>query len=292
VFNVKQYERLVHHQAAGYDGIIIKGGETRYPELVHDQYVVWNKDKIKIKTAPRVKNKDNKDKFTNVDEATRVQAFLEKIKQVKAYQKNYKGKLVNVRTYTRDVDVSSIDKGPRIFRGEPVKSEEISKSRTGKIGEALTLHQKGGMPVNAFLDRKENNLAFDVINLRKRKLYEVKAGLISVGLKAKNKYDGMKWRLTKGEPSKYEKNLLKKMKAKAKLLHNKDKNDAIIQRKMALKADIENKTGVEFTIKTITYIVNPTTKQADMYEFDGLHKEIRWRHPDTARAYKRSVKWK
>jgi len=229
-------------------------------------------------------------------EATqRVRAYstlLEKLQQVKAYQKNLKGKLVNVRTYARDVDVSSIDKGPRIFRGEPVKSEKISKSRTGKIGEAITLHQKGGMPVNVFLDRKENNLAFDVINLRKRKLYEVKAGLISVGLKAKSKYDGMKWRLTKGEPSKYEKKLLKKMNAEVKFKHNKNKEDAIIQRKLALKADLEKKTGVKFTVKTITYIVNPTTKQADMYEFDGLHKEIRWRSDQAAAGYKRSVKWK
>jgi hypothetical protein len=98
--------------------------------------------------------------------------------------------------------------------------------------------------------------------------------------------------LTKGEPSGYEKKLLKKMNAKKKLAHNNDKHEAIIERKQALKADIEDKTGVKFTVKTITYIVNPTTKQADMYEFDGLHKEIRWRSDQATSGYKRSVKWK
>lgn len=218
----------------------------------------------------------------------------EAVQRVRAYSRTVYGRTRNVRSYVRQVDVNQIDTvSQRVHRGEPVKSTKISKSLTGKIGEALTMHAKGGMAVSEFLEEKANNLPFDVINREKKILYEVKAGLASVGLPpAKSKYDGMKWRLTKGEPSKTEKEWLKQAGVLAKFKHNKDKDEKILLRKNALKAKIEKLTGVKFKVKTIAYIVNPDTKRADMYEFDGLHPILRWRHPDVQKQYKRTLQWK
>jgi hypothetical protein len=159
----------------------------------------------------------------------------------------------------------------------------LSKSELGKVGEMVAMKLKGGILVNSFLKTKVNNLAFDVINTRKKMLYEVKAGAIS------NARDAQKWRLTKGEPSKTEKKFLKQASPSVKLMYNKGKEQRILARKLALKQKIEEMTGDMYDTKTLTFILNPDKRIADCYEFTGLHSVIRW-HSDLAKkSYVRSV---
>lgn len=37
--------------------------------------------------------------------------------------------------------------------------------------------------------------------------------------------------------------------------------------------------------RIVTGIINPDTKTADLYEFDGFHLHIRWNSEETEKAY-------
>ena len=168
----------------------------------------------------------------------------------------------------------------RVFRGASVKlKKNISKIETGKIGEALASRLTGARKMNG----KWNNFPIDLV--RGDTVYEVKTGLAS------NRTDAQKWRLTIGEPGKKESEWLKTASENARAKWNERKAAMIRERKMAVMRDLSRRLGRPIRSKTMTFIINPDKRTADMFEFDGFHPIIRWRSPQTAKAYKGSFSY-
>ena len=65
----------------------------------------------------------------------------------------------------------------------------------------------------------------------------------------------------------------------------------ILVRKQKVMAELEKKIGRKIKAKTMTFIVNPDKKTADVFEFDGFHPVIRWKSEQAAAGYKRTVKY-
>lgn len=213
----------------------------------------------------------------------------EATQRVKAYARVRGGKKEFVKQHEREHEniPHHLRPAKRAYDGKQILTDRrLSKDMIGKIGETVALRLKGGMHANKYLMIKRNNLAFDIINVRKGILYEVKAGVIS------NDSDTQKWRLTKGEPGVEEKEFLRNASPMIKRLHNAGKEGAIMARKLAFKARIEKLTGKKFRMRTIGLILNPDTNTADVHEFNGLHMIIRWYWPMAKKGYARSVKWK
>lgn len=168
----------------------------------------------------------------------------------------------------------------RAFRGDPVPIKSVvSKQELGKIGENLVLRLTGAKRMNG----EWNNFPIDLV--KGDTVYEVKAGLAS------NSPDAQKWRLTIGEPGKKEKAWLAKASDNEKEKWNDRKNKMILERKQKVMTELEKKIGRQVKAKTIAFIVNPDRKVADVYEFDGFHPVIRWRSPQAAAGYRRTVKY-
>lgn len=214
-------------------------------------------------------------------------ALQEKKIWVKGYQRRREGNLEYVHPHERQlVTFNKVSPTERQFNGKPIKTKRrFTKSMLGKTGEALTIAALGGRYVNKYLKRKENNLAFDVINVRAAELYEVKAGAIS------NDRNAQKWRLTQdGKLTKFEQELLAKASPAIRKKYLNDKGARILLRKKLLKKELERRTGKKLTVKTIAWVINPDTQAADMYEVKGVHKIMRWHWPQA--KYRKSFKWK
>ena len=168
----------------------------------------------------------------------------------------------------------------RAFRGDPIPIESaVSKQELGKVGENLALRLTGAKRMNG----EWNNFPIDLV--KGDTVYEVKAGLAS------NSPDAQKWRLTIGEPGKKEKAWLAKASDNEKEKWNDRKEKMILERKQKVMAELEKKLGRKVKAKTVAFIVDPDRKVADVYEFDGFHPVIRWRSPQAATGYKRTVKY-
>jgi len=168
----------------------------------------------------------------------------------------------------------------RAFRGQPKAVRNVvGKQETGAIGEALALRLIGAKKMNG----KWNNFPLDLV--KGDTVYEVKAGLVS------NRADAQKWRLTIGEPGPKEKAWLRRASPAAKARWNERKADMIVERKRKVVADLERRLGRKVKMKTLTFIIDPDRKVADMHEFDGVHPVIRWRSGQAAEGYKRTVKY-
>ena len=168
----------------------------------------------------------------------------------------------------------------RAFRGQPkALRNSVGKQETGAIGEALALRLTGAKKMNG----KWNNFPIDLI--KGNTVYEVKAGLVSNGA------DAQKWRLTIGEPGPKEKAWLRKASPAAKARWNDRKADMIVERKRKVVADLERRLGRKVRLKTLTFIIDPDRKIADMHEFDGVHPVIRWRSGQAASGYRRTVRY-
>jgi len=227
-------------------------------------------------------------------EAIRVSAAMrvlaEKMVRVKAHKRrdSKTGKIEDVDAFVRDTK-DKLQSGEKQYDPDnttPIQTKiTLSKTQIGKIGEQLAIKLKGGVPLGNVLGQTRNNLAYDVINTKTKTLYEIKAGAIS------NARDVQKWRLTKGEPSQAEKLFLNRATVSAKLMYNRGKEGKIIARKMALQKEVERLTGHKYKTKTLTFIINPDTRTADSYEFEGLHPTIRWYSDLARKGYKRSVKY-
>jgi hypothetical protein len=172
----------------------------------------------------------------------------------------------------------------RVFNGEPVETKTtLTKQETGRVGEAVILaylHDQGfkdARPMNA----GATNFPIDMIE--DHRPTEIKAGLASNGK------DAQKWRLTFSKESAKEKELYEKMTPEERADWNHHKQKRIRQRKEKALKEIEAKTGKKAKPRTMTVIINPETKTADVYEFDGWHDIIRWNSPEAKAAYKGSV---
>lgn len=167
----------------------------------------------------------------------------------------------------------------RAFTGKQVETKtHLSKQESGKIGEGIIiqfLKQFDGMadahPLNSHL----SNFPVDLIG--DHELIEVKTGLVS------NSPSAQKWRATIGQPGKAETEALKKMTAEQKAEWNAAKMQAIMDRKNAILEEFRNKLGRDVKARTMTVIIDPDTRTADVFRYEGFHLHIRWNN-DAARA--------
>lgn len=175
----------------------------------------------------------------------------------------------------------------RAFTGEPATLKtSITKQETGRIGEAVILaylkHQghDDARPMNT----GATNFPVDMIE--DHAPTEVKAGLASNSRKAQQ------WRLTFSKESATEKSLYENMTPKERTAWNAEKQKRIHNRKMKVIKQLQKANpGKKIKPRTMTVIINPDTKTADVYEFDGLHDRIDWQSAQGKAGYKGSVKY-
>lgn len=167
----------------------------------------------------------------------------------------------------------------RVFQGTPVNAAKISKQEAGKIGEDLVIAHlqlkgmKDARPMN--LDR--NNFPIDLV--QDHEVIEVKTGQVSNGAGAQQ------WRLTIGEPGKEEKAWLAKAPEAEKAAWNTKKQQKIHARKEKIVKGLTKEFGKTPKVSTMTVILNPETKKADLYKFDGFHDRIGWNSEQAKKAY-------
>lgn len=171
----------------------------------------------------------------------------------------------------------------RAFEGKPVEATKISKQLAGAIGEEIVIqHLKAnGFKDARHLNTEKNNEALDLI--QDHESIEVKTGQASNGAGAQQ------WRLTIGEPSKEEKAKLAAMNDAEKAAANELKQRMIHERKKRKLAALEKELGRPVKARTITVILNPDTRTADLYSFDGWHDRIGWNSPEAQAGYMGSV---
>jgi hypothetical protein len=173
----------------------------------------------------------------------------------------------------------------RAFTGKSVNTAKISKQEAGKIGEQLVIaHLKSlgfhdARPLN--LDR--NNFPIDLV--QDHESIEVKTGQVSNGTGAQQ------WRLTIGEPGKAEKAWLASAGEEEKAAWNAKKQAMITDRKKKCLADLSKKLGKPVKAKTMTVLLDPGTKTADIYMFDGWHDRIGWNSDMAKKGYVGSVNY-
>lgn len=174
----------------------------------------------------------------------------------------------------------------RAFTGEEgsVKTK-ISKQEAGKIGEDIVvgwLRARGmadARPMN--LDR--NNFPIDLI--QDHETIEVKTG------QAGNSKGAQQWRLTIGEPGKAEKEWLMKATPEEKAKWNAKKQKKIHERKQKVLNELGKVLGHKVKAATVTVILNPDTRTADIFKFSGWHDRIAWTSPETTAAYQGSFRY-
>lgn len=174
----------------------------------------------------------------------------------------------------------------RAFQGKPIATKtELSKQETGKIGESIVIAwlKSKGFKDARHLNTEQNNYAIDLI--QDHESIEAKTGLVSVNAKSQ------RWRLSIGEPGKAEKAWLAKASAKEKASWNANKQKAIHARKKKALAEVSKAVGRPVKASTVTLILNPDTKTADIYKFDGWHDYIGWNSPAAKAAYVGSVSY-
>ncbi len=166
------------------------------------------------------------------------------------------------------------------FKGAPVAvNTPMSKLEVGTLGEKLVasyLQTTQNLKVKT-LNVKVNNFPVDL--MQDHGAIEVKAGLISNGTTAQH------WRATIGQPGKAEQAWLKKATPEQKAKFNEKKAQAILDRKQQALEQISAALGKKVKPHTYTVIINPDTKKADIYHFNGFHLRIPWNSPQAKAGY-------
>jgi hypothetical protein len=175
----------------------------------------------------------------------------------------------------------------RAFTGEPIPTKtQLSKLETGEIGEAVIvnyLKQFMGLKDARPLNLKTTNFPVDLIG--DHMLIEAKTGLVS------NSKGAQKWRATIGMPGKAERAWLAKASPVKKAAWNQKKLQAIMDRKQAVLDEYKKKYGPKVKGITMTTILNPDTKTADIYRYDGFHLHLRYNNAAAQKAYVGSFKY-
>jgi 2'-5' RNA ligase len=175
----------------------------------------------------------------------------------------------------------------RAFDGEtPVQTQTtLTKQETGRVGEAVVLAylQSQGFKDARPMNSGKTNFPVDMIE--DHAPTEVKAGLVS------NTRGAQQWRLTFSKETAAEKEWYAKATPKQRKAWNAEKQKRIRERKEAVIAAIEKQTGVKVKPRTMTLAINPDTRVADVYEFEGFHDRIDWRSEEAKKAYKGSVSY-
>lgn len=183
-----------------------------------------------------------------------------------------------------DLEVKVKPTKKRAWEGDPVPlKNKISKQDAGKIGEAVVIAylKSKGFKDARHLNLDRNNFPIDLV--QDHESIEVKTGMVS------NSKEAMQWRLTIGEPGKTEKEWLAKASLEEKAKWNAKKQQMIHERKRKALEDLSKKLGRKVKAKTMTVLLNPDTKTADVFQFDGWHNRIAWRSEEAKAAYIGSI---
>ena len=184
-------------------------------------------------------------------------------------------------------DYKLVPVSARVFQGKtvPVKSKP-TKEETGKIAEAVTLayvKQVLGHKDAKSYSLKKGEKSTDMIG--DHLLVEAKGGLVSNGYKAQ------RWRSSQGGPGLKEKEWRKTADPKEKRALDKKRQRAIMKRKLDMVKQKSKEFGAKIEGRTITSIINPDTKTADVYEFPGFHEAIYWNGDMAKAAYKGTYRY-
>lgn len=174
----------------------------------------------------------------------------------------------------------------RAWNGEAVKlNNKLSKLDTGEVGEQIGIAwlNREGFPDADTLNVDVNNFPVDLIH--NHEVIEVKAGLAS------NSKSAQQWRATIGQPGKEERAWLKTISREEKAAWNAQKAQAIMDRKQSVVDSFSKKFKKPVKGKTLSVIINPDTKTADVYLFGGFHHRVGWKSQQAQDAYQGSYKY-
>ncbi len=176
----------------------------------------------------------------------------------------------------------------RAFDGAtPVQTKTtLTKQETGRVGEAVVLaYMKDVMGLKDAKPMNSTKTNFPIDLIEDHKPTEVKAGLASNGRKAQQ------WRLTFSKETKAEKDWYEKATPEQRKSWNTEKQKRIHERKEKVIKALEKETGKKISPRTMTVVINPDTKTADVYVFEGWHDRIDWQSDLAKKSYKGSVKY-
>lgn len=174
----------------------------------------------------------------------------------------------------------------RAFNGQQVPLKHpLSKQEAGALGENILIAwlKSQGMEDAQPLNAHVNNFPIDLI--QDHECIEAKTGQVG------NSPGAQQWRLTIGEPGKAEKEWLKTASPEDKKRHNAEKMQAIHDRKERARKEQEERLGRPVKAVTMTTLINPDTKTADLFRFEGYHDRIGWNSEEMKKAYIGSVKY-
>lgn len=183
------------------------------------------------------------------------------------------------------------DTKQRAWTGEQTGAP-IDNKLAGAIGEEVIIAHLKSLGyadadyTSSFIGTNDNNIAFDLIH--DHQLVEAKTG--QTGKPSGTwalKYDGA---FTKDQEAKFARmkpDAVKEAKRKINLA----KVQGIHDRKEAFAERISKELGDEVKPGMITVIINPDTKVADLYQFDGIHDRINWNGEQAQSGYLKSVKY-
>lgn len=160
----------------------------------------------------------------------------------------------------------------------------LTKQETGRVGEAVAL---AWLKSQGFADARPMNSAatnFPIDLIEDHAPTEVKAGLASNGRGAQQ------WRLTFSKETAAEKSAYEKMTPAERERWNAEKQKRIHERKRRVIADLQKRNPrTPIKPRTITVVLNPDTRTADVFVFDGFHDRIDWQSAAAKSAYRGSV---
>jgi very-short-patch-repair endonuclease/uncharacterized protein YoaH (UPF0181 family) len=173
----------------------------------------------------------------------------------------------------------------RAFSADSASSERMSKLETGALGEKLAIEylKSLGFKDARTLNEVGNNFPVDLI--QDHEAIEVKTGLASNGASAQQ------WRATIGQPGVKERAWLAKASDSAKKKWNLRKQQEILDRKAEAIDTVSKRVGHRVKGKTLTTIINPSTRTVDIYEFTGFHLRIAWNSDKAKEGYRGSFKY-
>lgn len=172
------------------------------------------------------------------------------------------------------------------------QTTKLDSRLAGAIGEEIIIQHLKSLgyadagPTSDFMNTTRNNLPMDLVH--DHRLIEAKAGQADNpdGVWAL-KYDG---RFTKEQEAAFDKMKPDQVK-EAKKKINVAKVKGIHDRKAAFIKKVNKKLGFKVAAGMMTVILNPDTKTADIYQFDGLHDRIAFKSEMAQSGYIRSVKY-
>jgi hypothetical protein len=174
----------------------------------------------------------------------------------------------------------------RVFNGESVPLNNTpSKLEVGKLGEQIVTQylKDQGFTDARSLNVNVNNFPVDLV--QDHQAIEVKAGLVSNGKSAQQ------WRATIGQPGPKEAKWLARASDRAKAAWNEKKQQAILDRKQAVLKQLSKDLGRTVKGSTMTVILNPDKKTADLYRFSGFHLRIAWNSDQAKSGYVGTFKY-